>query len=50
MEAMEPERFPIFERAVQQYREHGHLSQDVFGALSADERLAAFEEAARRDD
>lgn len=48
MHQLEPHQFPIFERAVQQYVEHGVLSQDVFAALSAEDRLAAFEEASRR--
>jgi len=50
MHHLEPNTFPMFERAVQQYREHGYLSQDVFGALSAEDRHAAYEEANRRAD
>lgn len=46
---MEANTFPMFEKAVQQYREHGHLSQDVFASLSAEDRIAAFEEASRRE-
>lgn len=47
---MEANTFPMFEKAVQQYREHGYLSQDVFGSLSAEDRSAAYEEANRRAD
>lgn len=46
---MEANTFPMFEKAVQQYREHGHLSQDVFASLSVEDRIAAFEEANRRE-
>ena len=49
MHTIEPQNFPMFERAVEQYHTRGFLSQDVFGSLSAEDRLAAFEEASRRD-